>query len=403
MNVFRLSIRNMMSRPLQTTLSLILLSFGVGMISLLLQLNQQVQEQLENNVRGIDMVVGAKGSPMQLILSSVYHIDNPTGNILLSEVKKLRKNRMIAQSIPLSYGDSYGGHRIIGTTHEYATLYEANIEKGRLWQKPFEVSLGAAVAESLNLTIGDTFMGQHGLVKGGESHDSHAYKVVGVFNYTNAVLDQLILTSTESVWEVHHHVHKSSEETYANGEVLEANEEITALLVKFRSPIGIIQLPRMINEKTNMQAAVPAYEVSRLYNLLGVGIDTLRLVAFLIILLSALSVFFSLLHALKEREYELALLRTYGARPMQLFWSVLQEGLFLSLLGYALGLLLSRMGLLLISFLVREDYHYHLSGAWFIKEELILLAVTLLIGLVASFIPSIRVFRLNISKILSDA
>ena len=134
MNISKLSILNITHRPLSSALSLILLTLGVSIIALLLQINHHVREQMENNVKGVDMVVGAKGSPLQLILSAIYHIDAPTGNIPLDEVEKLRKNRLVKSCIPLSYGDNFKGHRIVGTDYQYPKLYNASLEQGRLWQ-----------------------------------------------------------------------------------------------------------------------------------------------------------------------------------------------------------------------------------------------------------------------------
>ncbi len=426
MSIFRLSLRNMTSRPLSTTLSLVLLTLGVGMIALLLQVNRHIQQQMENNVRGIDMVVGAKGSPLQLILSAVYHIDAPTGNIALHEAERLQNNRLVASGIPLSYGDSYQGYRIVGTDHQYPKLYVATVVEGQLWQAPFEVTVGATVANLLNLKIGDNFVGAHGLTEGGEVHDEHAYQVVGIFDYTNSVLDQLILTATESVWAAHHHeeesdttasteneshAHEEGEKDpehheYEEGEEHHEHEEareITAMLVKFRSPMGMVQLPRRVNEDTNMQAAVPAYEISRLFSLMGVGVDTLSTIALVIMAVSGLSVFISLFNALKDRQYEMALMRTYGASRWQLVGLVLQEGLLLTLAGFSLGILVSRLGLWLISGLMEASYHYSFSGWGWMAEEWWLLASALAIGLLASLIPAIRVFRINISKTLADA
>ncbi len=419
MNIFRLSFRNMTSRPLSTLLSLVLLTLGVGMIALLFQVNRHIQEQMENNVRGIDMVVGAKGSPLQLILSAVYHIDAPTGNVSLHEAEQLQKNRLVEFGIPLSYGDSYKGYRIVGTNHQFPTLYEATVANGRLWQDPFEVTIGVTVAKNLNLNMGDTFTGAHGLAEGGEIHEDHAYRVVGILGYTNSVLDQLILTATESVWEVHQHeedsetqnedespAHETHEESVHKEQVLEAHDEsreITAMLVKFRSPMGMVQLPRIVNENTNMQAAVPAYEISRLFNLMGVGVDTLSTIALVIMAVSGLSVFISLYNALKDRQYEMALMRSYGATRWQLVWLVLQEGLLLTLTGFLLGMLFSRLGLWLVSGLLEASYHYTFSGWAWVAEEGWLLATALAIGLLASLLPAIRVFRINISKTLANA
>lgn len=407
----------MTSRPLSTTLSLILLTLGVGMISLLLQVNRHIQQQMENNVRGIDMVVGAKGSPLQLILSAVYHIDAPTGNISLHEAEHLRENRLVAFGIPLSYGDSYKGYRIVGSNHEYPQLYEATLHTGRLWQKPFEVTIGAKVANNQNLKIGDTFVGSHGLAEGGEAHNEHAYEVVGILNHTNAVLDQLILTATESVWEVHRHEgeseqaaetgksheHRTHEENHPEEGGHENEREITAMLIQFRNPMGIIQLPRMVNESTNMQAAVPAYEINRLFSLMGVGIDTLNVIALVIMAISGLSVFISLYSALKERQYEMAFMRAYGSTRWQLVWLVLQEGLLLTLIGFLLGIFFSRSGLWFVSGLMEGDYHYSFSGWTWLREEWWLLITALSIGLLASLLPAIRVFHINISKTLADA
>jgi len=440
MNIFRLSFRNMTSRPLNTTLSLVLLTLGVGMIALLLQVNRHIQEQMENNVRGIDMVVGAKGSPLQLILSAVYHIDAPTGNISFTEAEKLQKNQLLASGIPLSYGDSYEGYRIVGTNHQYPELYKAEVLNGRLWQKPFEVTIGATVAKNLDLKLNDYFTGSHGLSEGGESHEENIYQVVGILNYTNSVIDQLLLTATESVWEAHHHENESesspadldpaqealeddhseadhaheehiedhAEEAHEDGPMEEDHEdshyekEITAMLVKFRNPIGLVQLPRMINENTNMQAAVPAYEISRLFSLMGVGLDTLTTIALVIMVVSGLSVFISLYNALKDRQYEMALMRTYGASRWQLVWLVLQEGLLLTLSGFILGMLFSRLGLYLVSGLMEANYHYSISGWGLLVEEGWLLATALIIGLLAALLPAIRVFRINISKTLAN-
>ena len=163
MNIKRLSWQNLMSNPLNTSLSLLLMTLGIGIISLILLLNNQIEQQLHNNLRGVDMVVGAKGSPLQLILSSIYHVDNPTGNIPYKEANAIADNRMVDFSIPLSYGDSYNGYRILGTTHQYLELYEANLDEGRFWNKSLEVVVGNTVAKVNQLKVGDAFYGTHGL------------------------------------------------------------------------------------------------------------------------------------------------------------------------------------------------------------------------------------------------
>ena len=185
MNIRRLSWQNLKSNRLNTTLSLLLMTFGVGIISLLLLLNNQIEQQLQNNLRGIDMVVGAKGSPMQLILSSIYHVDDPTGNIPLKEANKLSNNSMVDFTIPLSFGDSYKGFRIVGTTLDYPKLFQASLKEGQYWSRSMQVVVGSTVAKLNQLKIGDTFYGTHGLVDDGHVHDEHQYEVVGILDYSN--------------------------------------------------------------------------------------------------------------------------------------------------------------------------------------------------------------------------
>lgn len=394
---------------MSTGLSLILLTLGVGMISLLIQVSHHLEEQMKTNVRGIDMVVGAKGSPLQLILSAVFHVDTPTGNISLDEAQKLKKSPLVESGIPLSYGDSFNGYRIVGTDHQYHELYGGKLMEGRIWQDPFEVTLGDRVAHNLRLKPGDTFSGTHGLGEGGEAHEAHAYQVVGIFEHTNSVLDQLILTATESVWEVHHHEEEEGqgheEEGHDHHEHSDTGteEEITAMLIKFRSPMGMIQLPRMVNERTNMQAALPVYEINRLFSLMGIGIETLKMMALVIMVVSGISVFISLYNALKDRQYEMALMRVYGATRWQLAALVLQEGVFLSFVGFLLGFSFSRIGVLFISWFMPENYPYGIPSLMPMQDELLLMVVSLATGLLASVIPTVQILTINISRTLSDA
>ena len=423
MNISRLSWQNLISNPLNTMLSLLLMTFGVGIISLLFLLNNQIEQQLQANLRGVDMVVGSKGSPLQLILSSIYHIDNPTGNIPYSEAIKIDNNSLVDLTVPLSYGDSYNGFRIVGTTHQYPELYEMSLNKGRLWSRSLEVVLGSTVAQIHQLKIGDTFYGTHGLIEGGHVHDEYAYEVVGIFNPSYTILDQLILTNTQSVWQVHNHEvieqsHEHShehhncdhehhiEESTASGLELNASVPedamITSLLVKFKSPIGLIQLPRKINETTNLQAAVPALEISRLTNLLGFGVQTINIIAFIIIIVSGLSIFISLYNSLKKRRYELALMRVHGASKWQLVQLVLQEGIILSVIGTVFGLLISRITLLIITLFAEHKYTFSSFQFNLLNEELWLLPIALLIGIVASLIPTVLSYNINIPKTLSN-
>lgn len=407
MNITRLSWQNIISNPLNTILCLLLMTLGVGIISLVLLLNNEVEQQLQNNVKGVDMVVGAKGSPLQLILSTVYHIDNPTGNILLKDVAKLKKNPLVKSTIPLSFGDTYNGFRIVGTTHAYPELFQAGLKEGKLWVQDLEVVVGFVAAQINDLKVGDTFHGSHGLIEGGEVHDQYSYEVVGVLAQSNSTIDKLILTNTESIWKVHNHdddshVCSDPDHHHEHDSSQEENAMITALLVKFKSPVAYIQLPRKVNETTNLQAAVPSFEINRLISLLGFGAQTINMIAIIIMVVSGLSIFISLFNSLKKRRYELALMRVHGASRWQLVKLVLLEGVLLSMIGTLLGITISRLTLFTISFFIEATYSFDSIQFSLIKEEFWLFPISLFIGLLASLIPTIQTYNINIPKTLSN-
>ena len=412
MNIFKLSLKNIFNKPLSSTISLALLILGIGIISLLLQLNTLIKDQMDNNLKGIDMVVGAKGSPLQLILSSVYHIDSPTGNISLEEAEKISKNRMVGSSIKLLYGDNFKGYRIVGAEKKFIELYNGKIKKGKNLSKPFEVLVGSKVYSKLKIDIGDDLISSHGLRETGESHDDQSFKVVGLLEPSNSVIDQLIITLPQSVWDVHgnhdheeehEHDHEEEHEHDHDKEHQHDDREITAILIKFKSPMNIIQFPRQINETTNLQAAVPSYEISRLFKLFGFGIETLSYLAYLIIIVSGFSLFINLFNSMRERKYEMALIRTLGASRLQLSTMIIFESIILTISGFILGLLFSRFGVMFVSSLMEESINYNLSSFKILNEEYWLLLLSVIIGLMASLIPAVQVYKMNISKILADA
>ncbi|WP_435624455.1 ABC transporter permease [Flagellimonas sp.] len=434
MNLVYLAYRNMVSKPLNLLLSLLLLSLSVSLVTFVFQLSKQLGGQLDKNIAPFDMVVGAKGSPLQLVLSSVLHVDAPTGNIKLKDVATLRNHPFIEKTIPVSYGDNYKGYRILGTESEYFKSYEAELKEGRFFEKSFEVVAGYGVAGKLNLGLGDTFTSSHGLIDGGDAHDNHPFKVVGILEPSGTVVDQLLISNLESIWEAHDHwssegnketggephtedEHKEHEnhEGHEHGdeegdqqdEKHENHEddedlEITSLLVKFKSPLGMVQLPRFINENTSVQAALPGFEIQRLMGLLGSGAKTINGIALAILLVSGLSIFISLLKTIRERRQELALLRTYGFQTRQLLGLALLEGIFLALIGFILGWVLGRLGIWIVSGYLSATYGYALLIKGPEMVELLLMVVILVLAIIATLLASLSIFKLNVAKTLSD-
>ena len=391
MTLAGLSLAYLRARPLSSALNLLLLALGTATITVLLLTTEQLENRMTRDARGIDLVVGAKGSPMQLVLSAVFHLDAPTGNIPLADANALAKNRMVKQAIPLALGDSYKGFRIVGSNHDYPTLYGARVADGRLWSAPMEATLGAEVAARTKLAAGAKFAGAHGLGEGGDEHEKEPYQVVGVLAPTGTVLDRLVLTSVESVWEVHEH-----------GAPASAQKEITALLVRYASPLAAATLPRMVNSGSSLQAASPAYESARLFRMIGVGVDVLRAFGVILMLAAGLSVFIALLNALEERRYDLAIMRMLGATPARLMGLMLLEGCVLALAGGLAGIALGHLLTEALGAVLRQAQQAAVTGWMWSSNEWWLLAATLGVGVVAALIPAWLAYRSDVAPVLAE-
>jgi putative ABC transport system permease protein len=421
MNVVVLVWSYLKARPLNTLINILLLALGIAVITLLLLLNKQLEEKISNNARGIDLVIGAKGSPLQLILCNIFHIDYPTGNISLREAERFAKHRLVKKAIPLALGDSYNSYRIVGTNRDYPALYSAEIAQGEWFAKPLEVTLGSNVAGLSGLKMGDKFASAHGLVEGGHAHDEHQYVVVGTLKPSNSVIDNLIFTNVESVWQMHEE-HEEDEEEHDDGEheheevkvdssrlsplipsirAGDSTRQVTSLLVQYRSAMGAVQLPRIVNGESSLQAASPAFETARLFSILGVGVDILMAFAYVLIVISALSIFIALYNSLKERRYDLAILRSMGASRMRLFFSILLEGGILTVLGSLLGLFMAHGVVWVLAQTLPQISNAGLSGFVFYRQEWIILAASLLMGVTCALLPAVQAYRTDISKVLS--
>jgi putative ABC transport system permease protein len=375
----------------------------VATITLLLLATSQLEERMQRDARGIDLVVGAKGSPMQIILSSIYQLDVPTGNISWKQAEELGRNRAVKKIIPLALADNFRGYRIVGTNHDYVSHYGARLVQGRLWQAPLEAVLGAELAAQSGLTLGASFIGAHGMGAGeGEHmHETHAYRVVGILAPTGTVVDRVVLTDVASVWAVHADQYDIKDVARVAELMPDDEKELTALLVQYASPLAAATLPRYINQNSQMQAASPAYETARLFTIIGVGVDVLRGFAVMLILAAGLSVFIALYNALLERRYDLAVMRTLGAGPGKLMALMLFEGVMLAGLGAALGIALGHVLTEVLGLAFRAAKQVAVTGWAWVPEEMWLIGLALTVGIAAALLPAWRAYRTDIAGTLA--
>tara|TARA_B100001778_G_scaffold246159_1_gene206341 strand:- start:891 stop:2006 length:1116 start_codon:yes stop_codon:yes gene_type:complete len=368
---------------------------GVTIITLSVLVNQITKNTFTKNNPNLDVVVGAKGSPLQLVLSSIHHIDIPTGNISYKNAKKIMKHPAIKFGVPISLGDNFQNYRIVGTDKKFLKLYDAELEIGSIWEKPMQSVIGSNVANFTKLKIDKFFVGSHGLIDTGDIHSEQPYKVVGILKKTGTILDNLIITSLDSVW----NLHSNQNDILKNTDSL----EVTALLLKYKNKTSVFSFPRLINKNTSMQAASPNLEISKLFKLTGEAHKIINYLSIIIVSLSFAGILFTLLNNINERKYDLAILRTLGFTRKRIFSIILIEGMTISILGSFIGLILGGIVYECIEFFSLLGRNIVTGQLDFIYEILTIWFVILIISFLTCLIPGIKVYKQNIRNTLLNS
>ena len=376
-------------------MSILLMILGVTIITLSVLVNQITKNTFTKNNPNLDVVVGAKGSPLQLVLSSIHHIDIPTGNISYKNAKKIMKHPAIKFGVPISLGDNFQNYRIVGTDKKFLKLYDAELEIGSIWEKPMQSVIGSNVANFTQLKIDKFFVGSHGLIDTGDIHSEQPYKVVGILKKTGTILDNLIITSLDSVW----NLHSNQNDILKNTDSL----EVTALLLKYKNKTSVFSFPRLINKNTSMQAASPNLEISKLFKLTGEAHKIINYLSIIIVSLSFAGILFTLLNNINERKYDLAILRTLGFTRERIFSIILIEGMTISILGSFIGLILGGIVYKCIEFFSLLGRNIVTGQLDFIYEILTIWFVILIISFLTCLIPGIKVYKQNIRKTLLNS
>ena len=373
-------------------LSMLLMILGMTIITVSILVNQITKDTFRKNNPNLDVVVGAKGSPLQLVLSSIHHIDIPTGNISYQDAKKILKHPAIKSGVAISLGDNFQNFRIVGTNKKILKFYNANLRIGSIWEKPMQSIIGYNVANSTQLKVNKFFIGSHGLIDTGDIHAEQPYKVVGILKKTGTILDNLILTSLESVWRLH------SAENKNNSKL-----EVTALLLKYKNKSSVFSFPRLINRNTNMQAANPNFEISKLFKLTGNAHKIINYLSILIISLSFIGILFTLLNNINDRKYDLAVLRTLGFTKNKIFSLILIEGMTISFLGSLIGLVIGSIIYASVEYLSMIGRNMISIDYNFFEDLLLIWIVVIITSFITCLIPCIKVYKQNVRSVILNS
>lgn len=393
--------RYVTARPLVTGLTLAGIALGVALISAVLTLRRETERTFQREAGLFDLVVGAKGSPLQLTLSSVYHLDMPTGNVPWSLYEKLSDNTRIATAIPIGLGDNYRGFRIVGTEPQ---MFDLDVDgadffqfaEGRVFEDDFEVVLGSEVAQSTGLEMGDSFSGTHGLVQmpGSEEHVEFPYRVCGILEPTGTAQDRAIFGTLRSVWIIHDKEHQLHAAIQGTASRAESPLEVTAVLIRLKARGLRLWVADDIRNTTEGMPAIPVNEILRLYqNVLEPVQQALVAVAALVVVVSCFTVLVTLHQAVERRRRDLAIIRCLGGRRLEVAALVMLEAVFLTLGGLVAGWLLGHGGLAAAAPVLRERTGL-LIAPWSIDgAEAAALAVVAAAGLLSGIVPALSGYR----------
>jgi putative ABC transport system permease protein len=396
--------RNLLAKPVQSGLTVLIVAATIAMLALVTLLSAGTHNGLVRATEPFDLIVGAKGSPNQLVLNTVFLQDAPIGNVSHEIYEELAANPLVASAIPLAFGDNYKGYTIVGSgngifEHQPKVGREEwlQLTEGRPFTQPFEAVVGAKAAKKLGLRLGDEFKSVHGFIPGGHVHDN-SYHVVGILQAVNGPYDQAILVPIESIW-LAHEKHEHEAELEVTEESHEHEHDVTAILVKPKGYGEAMRLYQQFQGNQRAQIVFPSQVIVQLFAILGQGEHMLKNVAYIIIVIGlmimALSVYWSALSRVRDR----AILRALGASARDIFTIIVTESAFLTLLGVTIGILTGHGIYSLLVRAMESKTAIVLTTAFTLDEVCIIIGGTLF-GMLAGLIPAVLTYRTEVAKFL---
>ena len=408
MKFLALTLKSMLNRRSTTILTILVIAISVMLLLGVEKVRTEAKSSFANTISGTDLVVGSRSGAIQLLLYSVFRIGDATNNITYTTYQQVVTHPNVDWAVPLSLGDSHEGFRVVGTTQGYFEHYQygrgraLSFAQGRPFEALFDAVLGADVAQTLGYTLNQEIVLAHGTSDVSLlNHADKPFKVVGILAKTGTPVDRSIHVSLEAIealhvdWEAG--VPIPSQAVSAEGvQALELTPNaITAFLVGVKSKTGIFALQRAINEynREPLLAVLPGVALQELWSLLGVAERALLIISSFVVLSGFVGMLSSILSSLSERRREMAILRSVGARPWQVFALLSTEALLFTLLGCALGVALLYSFLFLIRPYIASEFGLFIAISPPSPYDLTLLAFVVVTGFVTGLVPAFLAYR----------
>jgi len=442
MSLIAIAWRSLTQRALASALTGFSMALGVALVVAVLVTHHVVSDSFQRNAGlGYDVIVGAKGGKLQLVMNTVYHLSTPVENIpysILHDLTEGKYKSYVAKATPYCLGDNYEGHRVVATVpdlfndSEYAPGREYTFRTGRNFHPTgfFEGILGALTAERTGLKVGDTFRPTHGVSDDGQGHEHDAFTVVGVLDPTGTPNDRAIFINLEGFYlledhakpvavehedheagkretssvAAHEHHEMEGHEEHEHAPLPEDQRELTAILVRTSSPAASIRLPNLINEGALAQAVLPIREIGALFDVIVGPIEAVLLaLTVLIVVVSGVGIMVSIYTSMSERRREIAVMRALGARRSTVRTIVLLESVLLSLTGGLTGWILGRLLIAALSPAIASRTGVVISFGHLVPAELALVPGLIFIAALAGYLPAMTAYRTDVAKALVSA
>ena len=361
-----------------------------------------------NTISQTDLIVGAKGGPLQLVLYTVFRIGSPTNNIRFSSYTKIKNLPEVDWTIPISLGDAYRGYRVVGTDENFFKHYryrrnqKIEVLNGKIPIGIFDVVLGYEVAQKFQHKTSDSIILSHGISeKSFMDHSVTPFKVVGILNPTATPIDRSIFITLEGMEAMHIGWDKGvpGKNSTVTPENLKKENihigQITSFLLKTKNRIQTLKLQRKIDSfpEDPLMAVIPGLALHQLWKTLSYIENILYLISLCVLAVGLISVIVSLYTSLNERRREIAIFRALGAGAGKVVSLLLVESSLIVLVGTLIGTALLYLCLFMVRPCLESNFSLYLPIQFLSSTELIYLGSILLGGITAGFIPAIKAYR----------
>ena len=415
MHLFRIALRSLANRRFTALLTIFAIALSITLLLAVERIRTETRSSFASTISSTDLIVGARSGSVNLLLYSVFRIGNATNNIRWSSFEHFAKHPKVAWAVPMSLGDSHHGYRVLGTSEDYFTHYQYSqkqhlkLRDGRFFsnQAPFEVVLGAEVADALNYQLGQEIVLAHGVATVSlVNHDDKPFTTVGILERTGTPVDRTLHIALAGMEAIHidwqHGAPAYGNQKISAEQALQMDlqpKEITAMLLGLNSRIATFAVQREINQWRGepLLAILPGVALQELWSLMGTAEKALFVVSLFVVLTGLIGMLTAILPSLNERRREMAILRSVGARPWHLAGLLILEAFALALAGISLGVALLYLGIAVAQAPLQSNYGLYLPLSAPTLYEWTLLGAVLLAGILMGAVPAWRAYRQSLA------